>query len=240
MRFAKAASVCMQHCILLALLLLPYAAGALSFTSPYNGMTVRRSAGSSVNFTWDFSANVGIVKWGLKKSGVSDFITNGVLVTISSAGVVTLSGPPAYTGRVSGSRSSGQAIFTLTSITRTDEQLYGCQINPLSGFDQSKFDFVQLKVEEKPTITRPVNANASYDEESPVDIICEATGTPDPNVEWIHKGQVKSTGSKKASLTFGKITRDNAGEYICRATNPVGKAEKQLNLVVNCKYIESQ
>ena len=110
-------------------------------------MTVRGSAGSSVNFTWGFSANAGILKWGLMKSGASDFITNGVLVTISSAGVVTLSGPPAYTGRVSGSRSSGQAIFTLTSITRTDEQLYGCQIDPLSGFDPSKFDFVQLKVE---------------------------------------------------------------------------------------------
>ena len=124
--------------------------GLLQFTLPYSGTSVRGSVGSSVNFTWGFSSNVGAINWGLRKSGANGFETNGVLVTISRAGQVLLSGPPAYTGRVSGSRSSGQAIFTLTSISKADERVYGCRLEPRRGsFDSFQFDSVQLVVEGK-------------------------------------------------------------------------------------------
>ena len=89
-------------------------------------------------------------------------------------------------------------------------------------------------------ITRPLVANASHNEGGPVDIICEATGTPTPNVTWIHKGQVKSSGSQTAHLTFSAVRKDDAGTYHCKASSSVGSAEKILNLVVNCKYTSSQ
>ena len=108
--------------------------------------------GSSVNFTWGFSGNVGIMYWGLKKSGVNDFLINGRLVMLHHAGS-TLSGPPEYAGRVSGSRSSGQAIFTLSSITIADERVYGCRLEPRTGFDDPRFDFVRLVVEGKYMVT---------------------------------------------------------------------------------------
>jgi len=116
--------------------------GLIQFTSSYNGTVV----GSSVNFTLGFSGNVGITYWGLKKSGVNDFLINGKLVMLHNAGW-TLSGPPEYAGRVSGSHSSGQAIFTLSSITTADERIYGCRLEPRTGFDDPRFDFVRLVVE---------------------------------------------------------------------------------------------
>ena len=63
--------------------------------------------------------------------------------------------PAAYKGRVSGSRnaSSGQVIFTLSSISKSDERFYGCRITPTDLFDQQHFDSVYLAVEgELPSI----------------------------------------------------------------------------------------
>ena len=90
---------------------------------------------------------------------------------------------------------------------------------------------------EAPSITRPVVLSESHNEGiNPVNIICEATGKPDPGIRWIHNGKVKSSGTKTAELTFTPITKKDAGMYICRANNSVGSAEKNYSLVVNCKY----
>ena len=131
-----------------------FVAGLLQFLPPhkYNGASVTGSVGSSVNFTWSFSGDdPTMLRWGLKKKDADDFESNGVLVTISQHGAVSLSGPPSYSTRVSGSRSggqtSGQAIFTLTSITRSDGRYYGCRAYPLTGFDSAIFDAVLLVVE---------------------------------------------------------------------------------------------
>ena len=77
-------------------------------------------------------------------------------------------------------------------------------------------------------------ASAGYNEGSPVDISCEATGIPVPNVMWIHDGRMKSFRSKTAHLKFSAISKVDAGMYICRANNSAGRAEKQVDLVINC------
>ena len=107
---------------------------------------MRGAVGSSVNFTWGFSGNFLYANWGLKKTGASDLETNGVLVQIDKNGQVALSGPSAYTGRVSGSFSPGQAVYTLSSITKADERVYGCRLDP-TGFDRTQFDYLHLQVE---------------------------------------------------------------------------------------------
>lgn len=90
---------------------------------------------------------------------------------------------------------------------------------------------------EAPSIIRPVVLSESHNEGiNPVNIVCEATGKPDPDVRWIHNGKVKSSGTKTAQLTFTPIAKKDAGVYTCTANNSVGSAEKNLNLVVNCKY----
>ena len=94
---------------------------------------------------------------------------------------------------------------------------------------------MSIKFSEGPKITLPAVASASYNEGIAVNIRCEATGTPVPDVRWIHNGQVKSSGSSTAQLTFNKISRADAGMYTCKANNSVASEDKQLNLSVNCK-----
>ena len=81
------------------------------------------------------------------------------------------------------------------------------------------------------------SVNANYNEGSPVNIICSATGKPDPDVKWITwNGQVKSLGKKSATLTFNSINRADDGQYTCKANNSAGPTEEQVTLVVHCKY----
>jgi len=108
--------------------------------------------GSSVNFTWSFSDDVNQVNWGLKKSGVNESDFGELLVSLDVNGTLLLvSVPASYTGRVNGSRSGnlsfGQAIFTLSSITKDDERFYGCQLNSTSPSINVTIDFVQLFVQ---------------------------------------------------------------------------------------------
>lgn len=72
------------------------------------------------------------------------------LVTINRLGSVLLTSSAAYRGRVSGSGGplSGQAVFTLTPITRNDEGFYGCKINAFNDpFDVPNYDSVPLVVQ---------------------------------------------------------------------------------------------
>ena len=105
--------------------------------------------GSSVNFTWSFSGDVDSVKWGIKQPGASILSTE--IANINQAGLVSLASLPAYTGRVSASRSgdssSGQAMFTLSFIKKDDERSYGCQITPNHPDDSADIDFVYFAVE---------------------------------------------------------------------------------------------
>ena len=105
--------------------------------------------GSSVNFTWSFSGGVRSVLWGLTKNDETTFITDGILVSLDQSGnPFPLPRMPAgYPGRVSGSRSGSQAIFTLSSIKKSDERFYACRIVPVSNAYNAKFDSVDLVVQ---------------------------------------------------------------------------------------------
>ena len=86
----------------------------------------------------------------VRPSSPSANILSKTLVTIIKSGLVSFTNSNVYSGRVGGSGgpSSGQAIFTLGSITKADEGLYGCKIYPLSDpLNSPQFDYVHLLVE---------------------------------------------------------------------------------------------
>ena len=105
--------------------------------------------GSAVNFTWSFSGDPDAVDWGLKHPDINDL--NKILVSVIKSGLVPIVVPPPYTGRVSGSlsndSSSGYAVFTLSNITKNDENFYGCKLRSYNGLIPTiKYDFVRLLV----------------------------------------------------------------------------------------------
>ena len=63
---------------------------------------------------------------------------------------------------------------------------------------------------------------------------CTVTGIPMPSVSWL---EVK-TGNRFSENphVFVNVSRKQAGEYICEATNPCGNYSKKGSLSVNCKY----
>lgn len=95
-------------------------------------------------------------------------------------------------------------------------------------------------------------ANISYNQGSPVNVSCIATGTPESDVVWINilNTQVMSSRIKKTYLTFSSISKAektylsfssiskaDTGVYICRANNSAGGVEKALEITVKCEYI---
>ena len=125
--------------------------GAITFTSPYGGTSVYGAVGSSVTFTWRFSGAFGKAHWGLKATGVNDFQKDALLVSLDSTGMLQVTPPLEYRGRVNGTisltSSSGQAIFTLSNIKTTDEKLFGCRVESSDLVVKKDFDSVKLVVE---------------------------------------------------------------------------------------------
>ena len=68
---------------------------------------------------------------------------------MDKSGPLSVTAPAAYNGRVSGRGdvTSGLAIFTLSSIKKSDERFFGCLIRPNDPFDNQLFDAVHLVVE---------------------------------------------------------------------------------------------
>ena len=125
-----------------------YFVGGIKFTSKYDGKTVTGLVGSSVNFTWSFSGNVESVIWGLNKDGFNVIKNGGKLVSLDKNGLMPVTVPLKYSGRVSGSGdvSSGQVTFTLSSIRMSDKEFYVCNINEAGRFGVKKYDPVYLDV----------------------------------------------------------------------------------------------
>ncbi|CAH3023855.1 unnamed protein product, partial [Porites evermanni] len=211
----------------------------VKFTKSYQGRTIKSKVGLSVNFTWTFSGDVGAVDWGIKRAGVTnDFESNGKILSLNKNGAQTFLNP-GYVSRVTGSRSgnlkSGEVFFSLNAISKQDANHYLCILR--AGFGLSdQYDDVQLIVEEIPIITHPESGKVTYRESEAVSISCKTSGKPVPYVSWIHNGRVKNSGSKTATLNFSSISKADAGSYTCKANNSAGITEKQLILLVNCKY----
>ncbi|XP_078377742.1 limbic system-associated membrane protein-like [Oculina patagonica] len=134
--------------------------------------------------------------------------------------------PAAYKGRA---RIEGKTTLVIENITHHDNTRFECKLVTLSDEIVS---VVQLIVTEAPQLnTSPVHA--SYNEGSLVNISCTASGIPDPDVQWIRNGKVKTSGKKTAFLTFNNISRADDGQYTCRANNSAGTDEHHVTLVVH-------
>ena len=121
----------------------------MQFTSvKYDNTEVYGIVGSSVTFKWSFSGSIAKVSWGLKNPDGT--ITD--LVELDNSGMTPVPNVPEHyrkriNGTLIGSITSGQAIFVLSNITKSDGGVtHGCQLRD-SQFPLYKYDFVQLVVQ---------------------------------------------------------------------------------------------
>ena len=62
---------------------------------------------------------------------------------------------------------------------------------------------------------------------------CVATGVPLPFVSWVMVSSGRRTNGSLLQLT--NISRSQAGEYRCEASNECGNAVETVNITVPCK-----
>ena len=64
-------------------------------------------------------------------------------------------------------------------------------------------------------------------------LICNASGFPEPVVSWINVQSGLSIAGNV--IMFVNISRQRAGEYRCKASNPCGNAIESGTIDVQCK-----
>ena len=70
-------------------------------------------------------------------------------------------------------------------------------------------------------------------EGSNVTLFCNASVIPEPLVSWVNVRNDQRTPGK--NLAFENITRYQAGEYRCEATNSCGNDTESVTIDVQCK-----
>ena len=85
--------------------------------------------------------------------------------------------------------------------------------------------------------------NETVNEGSKVTFQCNATGNPSPTLSWTKDGNLINQSSNNIvfsqdsqTLTINNVQRNDAGFYVCNATNNVNYVSASGHLNVQCKY----
>ena len=74
------------------------------------------------------------------------------------------------------------------------------------------------------------------EEGSKVEIGCSAEGYPKPEVHWEVKTKPGQVLSKESTLVLRQVTPEQAGEYLCVATNNQGTSDDGIKINVLCEF----
>ena len=83
-----------------------------------------------------------------------------------------------------------------------------------------------------PSSIQPIQ-NVNITERRDLTLVCNVSGNPLPMVSWIKVGGDMSTSGSE--LVFTNISRTQAGEYMCEASNLCGNASETASIEVQCK-----
>ena len=75
--------------------------------------------------------------------------------------------------------------------------------------------------------------DTTVNETDNLNLTCMATGVPAPFVSWVKVSSGQRTNGSLLQLT--NISRSQAGEYRCEASNECGNAVETVNITVPCK-----
>ena len=104
------------------------------------------------------------------------------------------------------------------------------------------FCFVLFCSADPPSLDSSLPYNHTVTEGNNLTLQCKVTAAnPTPNITWYNVSTNKTLISYKDNLTFGLITRSNAGRYQCVVENGIGQAAvSRISTVdVQCKLIQT-
>jgi len=115
-------------------------------------------------------------------------------------------------------------------IKRGDRGKYTCTVNlKLQPVSLSH----QVEILVKPTVSiSSMDKIVNVEEGSTTQYECSAHGFPKPKVHWILKSNPEKVLSKVSTLILRQVEPDNAGQYLCIATNSEGRSEDGLKINV--------
>ena len=72
-----------------------------------------------------------------------------------------------------------------------------------------------------------------------VTLNCNVTGNPTPYVAWMNvNGTVLQNSTIRTGYTISEVTRNDEGNYTCKATNTVGEDVAYTNILdVQCEFV---
>ncbi|XP_022807335.1 hemicentin-2-like [Stylophora pistillata] len=117
------------------------------------------------------------------------------------------------------------------SLENEGEFVYKCVANNSLGSEYSMSVTVTVNV---PSSIIQITQRQNITEGENVILVCNVSGVPPPTVYWM-----KPNGERvsKYKLEVKNISRSEAGEYKCEASNECGNATKMTSIDVQCKYI---
>ncbi|XP_063416857.1 protein amalgam-like [Mytilus trossulus] len=123
----------------------------------------------------------------------------------------------------------------IQNIQIADEMRYICQVD--IGLQKYATEERYIRVTEKPQIMDLLtSSNQLVEEGDPVQLTCNCTGWPRPNVRWskVAGGLLPSGGQEYAgyTLNLGNSRPDHRGYYKCTCQNMVGKDARIVYLGV--------
>jgi len=89
-----------------------------------------------------------------------------------------------------------------------------------------------------PVLTKKTQSSRTLYKKLPGDsfqLSCEALGSPQPSLAWIHNGVPISSSP---SLSIESVTPTDSGTYSCVASNLVGRVAKEFSLTVSSPLVE--
>eukprot|EP00092_Neocalanus_flemingeri_P006891 GFUD01007439.1.p1 GENE.GFUD01007439.1~~GFUD01007439.1.p1 ORF type:complete len:1699 (-),score=403.24 GFUD01007439.1:397-5493(-) len=117
--------------------------------------------------------------------------------------------------------------LTIVDTEKEDEGIYSCTVH--TEYDQVTSSGRLTVLNEPPTFTSTPN-NIRVLEGRNTHLICQASGIPQPVVEWKFKS--KTLESEKGRLELESVGRNQEGSYVCTAENTYGSIEKGVQVQV--------
>ena len=128
-----------------------------------------------------------------------------------------------------------QGSLMIRALAAEDEGDYSCEIED----DQGRFKVFRQRVTvlQKATVEiNQVGSHLAVKLGTHLALRCTGSGVPEPEVIWRRGGDILSRGLGEAGLLLEYITREDAGEIVCEASNGVGDTAARDVLSLDVLY----